>query len=256
MKSKKIATDPDEKLSDLSRRHLVREFMSYVTTKAQEENGEEEDCQAPITLLHDANGKPKEWFVPSTDEEQVREYREALKLGLPFRFQLHHEPTDAELMELSRQLPPPPPTLRLAPAPTPSIDDVEPDADGNRTGTSAISHVEAEEAGRAIPGGRSRGRREKSDLASAQRRAPAPAARVEPQLGKLYVLRIRRCSDDEIVAERGGHETVEDARRTLDEFQYPGCTAVICEDDRVAWYCDERAIFVFSQRSWVQQVDG
>lgn len=100
----------------LAKRTLIRSYESHIATKVQEDDGQEGDRQAPITLLRNPDGSPKRFVVTTTDSALAKELHAAAAKAIPIAVQVHRMPTDDELVTLSRELPAwePPGVKRLA----------------------------------------------------------------------------------------------------------------------------------------------
>lgn len=97
-----------------ARRSLIRSFEGQIIAKAQEENGQDGDHQAPMTLIRNPDGSPRKVVAATTDRKLAEDLVDAIRHGVPFVVNLHHAPSEEELEELSHQLPmaqPPPPAL-------------------------------------------------------------------------------------------------------------------------------------------------
>jgi hypothetical protein len=100
----------------IAKRTLIRAFESHLAAKVQDDDSQDGDRQAPITLLRNPDGSPKRFVITTTDRNLANELHAATGKRIPIAVQLHRMPNDDELEALSRELPAwePPGVKRLA----------------------------------------------------------------------------------------------------------------------------------------------
>jgi hypothetical protein len=111
------ALTPQPALASIAKRTLIRAFESHIAAKEQEDNGQHDDRQAPMTLLRNPDGTPRKVVIVTTDRAFAEELHDAVNKRVPVGVQLHRAPSDDELEKLSRELPraqPPPAVLPAA----------------------------------------------------------------------------------------------------------------------------------------------
>lgn len=250
----------------LARRTLIRAFEGQIIAKVQEDNGQEGDHQAPMTLLKNPDGTPRKLVAATTDQKMAEEWIDAINRGVPVAVNVHHAPTDDELEELSRQLPMVQPPAALPPPPEGAARVLPPMVRGGHreviAGGGPCTRCDhpacAHENGRCVavvgPGEQCSCGRPPLDVQPSHvtdEAGPGAAharVAVEPNDRAPFVLRIR--DGRTIVHEAGPYATVTQAWDAMQARGGAGQEATIYEHGRVADYRGGRAMFAFGRTRW------
>jgi hypothetical protein len=110
--SDELAKKNDVQVS-VAKETLLRAFQSRIIARDQAKAGVPVR-QAPVGVTK-RDGEDV-FVAATTDPDLAEEWQRKIDAGARFEVQVHREPTNDELDELSRQLPPPPPPRALPPA--------------------------------------------------------------------------------------------------------------------------------------------